>query len=74
MVFLRPRILRDAATEAAVSNEKYNYMRTEQLRLREDTAPLTPRSERPLLPEAHDFLRDPALGATTDKPASQGHR
>jgi general secretion pathway protein D len=74
MVFLRPRILRDAATEAAVSNEKYNYMRTEQLRLREDAAPLTPRSERPLLPEAHDFLRDPALGATTDKPASQGHR
>ena len=74
MIFLRPQILRDAATEASVSSEKYNYMRTEQLRLREDTAPLTPRSERPLLPETHDFLRDPTLGAATDKPAGQGQR
>ncbi len=63
MVFLRPQILRDAATEAAVSSEKYNYMRTEQLQLREDSAPLTPRSERPLLPEVHDFLRDPGMDA-----------
>ncbi|SFN00831.1 type II secretion system secretin GspD [Dokdonella immobilis] len=74
MIFMRPQILRDAATEQAVSTEKYNYMRTEQLRLREDAAPLTPRSERPLLPETHDFLRDPALGASTDKPAGQGQR
>ncbi|MCW5568094.1 MAG: type II secretion system secretin GspD [Dokdonella sp.] len=62
MVFLRPQILRDAATEAAVSSEKYNYMRTEQLRMRQDPAPLTPRSQRPLLPETHDFLRNPAPG------------
>ncbi len=61
MVFLRPQILRDAATEAAVSSEKYNYMRTEQLRMRENPAALTPRSERPMLPEVHDFLRSPAL-------------
>lgn len=63
MVFMRPKILRDAATEASVSSEKYNYMRTEQLRMREDTAPLTPRSERPLLPEVHDFLSDPGMDA-----------
>lgn len=69
MVFLRPKILRDAATEAAVSNEKYNYMRTEQLRMREDSAPLTPRNERPLLPEVHDFLSDPGMDANaTQKP------
>jgi general secretion pathway protein D len=61
MIFLRPQILRDAATEAAVSSEKYNYMRTEQLQLRNDPAALTPRSERPLLPEVHDFLRSPSL-------------
>ena len=61
MVFLRPQILRDAATEAAVSSEKYNYMRTEQLRMRADPAPLTPRSQRPLLPEVRDFLRTPSL-------------
>ncbi|MEO7012663.1 MAG: secretin N-terminal domain-containing protein, partial [Dokdonella sp.] len=72
MVFLRPKILRDAATEAAVSNEKYNYMRTEQLQLREDSAPLTPRSERPLLPEVHDFLSDPGMDANgTQKPAQR---
>ena len=71
MVFLRPKILRDAATEAAVSSEKYNYMRTEQLQLREESAPLTPRSERPLLPEVRDFLSDPGMdvGSTqTPKP------
>jgi general secretion pathway protein D len=59
MVFLRPQILRDAATEASVSSEKYNYMRTEQLRMRSDREPLTPRDERPLLPEVRDFLSDP---------------
>ncbi len=70
MVFLRPKILRDAATEASVSSEKYNYMRTQQLRLREDSAPLTPRSERPLLPKIHDFLSDPSIDANaTQLPA-----
>ncbi|MEP6880418.1 MAG: type II secretion system secretin GspD [Dokdonella sp.] len=63
MVFMRPKILRDAASEASVSSEKYNYMRTQQLRMREDSAPLTPRSERPLLPEVHDFLSDPGMDA-----------
>src|SRR3546814_18641341 len=35
MVFLRPYILRDAAAEAALTNEKYNYLRNEQLKMRE---------------------------------------
>jgi general secretion pathway protein D len=61
MVFLHPRILRDAATEAAVSSEKYNYMRTEQLQIRQDRALITPGGERPLLPEVHDFLASPTL-------------
>jgi len=61
MVFLHPRILRDAATEASVSSEKYNYMRTEQLQLREERWPITPAKERPLLPEVHDFLASPTL-------------
>lgn len=61
MVFLHPKILRDAATEAAVSSEKYNYMRTEQLQMRQQDWPLTPRSERPMLPEVHDFLASPSL-------------
>ncbi|MGB0135094.1 type II secretion system secretin GspD [Dokdonella sp.] len=66
MVFLRPQILRDEIAEAAVSSEKYNYMRTEQLRLREDPALLTPRSERPLLPDEQDFLSTPTQLIETD--------
>ncbi|HET8900121.1 MAG TPA: type II secretion system secretin GspD [Rhodanobacteraceae bacterium] len=61
MVFLHPKILRDAATEQAVSSEKYNYIRTEQLKMREDDALLTPRDKRPLLPAMHDFLANPGL-------------
>jgi general secretion pathway protein D len=61
MVFLHPKILRDAATEAAVSSEKYNSMRTEQLQMRQQDWPITPRSERPMLPEVHDFLASPSL-------------
>jgi len=61
MVFLHPRILNDAATEAAVSEEKYNYIRTEQIEMREDPQAITPRGDQPMLPEVHDFLASPAL-------------
>lgn len=61
MVFLHPKILRDPATEAAVSSEKYNYMRTEQLQMRQQDWPLTPSAERPMLPAVHDFLASPSL-------------
>ena len=61
MIFLHPRILRDAATEAAVSSEKYNFMRTEQLQMREEAWPITPSEQRPLLPNVHDFLASPTL-------------
>jgi general secretion pathway protein D len=50
MIFLRPMILRDAATEAAVSSEKYNFLRAEQLKMRENRE-LKFRDEQPLLPE-----------------------
>ncbi|HKE49859.1 MAG TPA: type II secretion system secretin GspD, partial [Rhodanobacteraceae bacterium] len=66
MVFLHPRILRDAATEAAVSSEKYNYMRTEQLQMREENWPITSPAERPLLPDVHDFLASPTLDGQPD--------
>jgi general secretion pathway protein D len=61
MVFLHPRILRDAASEAQVSGEKYNFLRTEQLQMRENGETLTPRGQQPMLPEVHDFLKSPAL-------------
>ncbi|HZP66148.1 MAG TPA: type II secretion system secretin GspD [Rudaea sp.] len=63
MVFLHPRILKDKdfTTEATVSAEKYNYIRTEQLEMRENTETITPRAEQPMLPEVHDFLASPPL-------------
>lgn len=50
MVFLRPIILRDAATEAAVSGEKYNFLRSEQLRMRENRELKYRGDNQPLLP------------------------
>lgn len=71
MVFLHPKILRDEATEAAVSSEKYNYMRTEQLQMRQQDWPITTRSQRPLLPDVHDFLASPSLdGVPPTRPAA----
>jgi general secretion pathway protein D len=74
MVFLHPRILRDAATEASVSSEKYNYMRTEQLEHREEGWPITPPAQRPLLPEVHDFLASPTLDGAPDATQPENRR
>lgn len=61
MVFLHPRILRDAASEASVSSEKYNFIRTEQIEMRENNEIITPRHDMPMLPDVHDFLASPTL-------------
>jgi general secretion pathway protein D len=62
MIFLRPIILRDAATEAAVSSEKYNFLRAEQLKMRENRE-LKFREQQPVLPElpAQDLMRAPHM-------------
>jgi general secretion pathway protein D len=49
MVFLRPQILRDEALEAALSMDKYNTLRDEQLKQRENHE-LRYRNQPPLLP------------------------
>lgn len=59
MIFLHPKILRDAASENAVSSEKYNYIRTEQMQMRQNRENMTPASKQPALPEMHDFLANP---------------
>jgi general secretion pathway protein D len=64
MVFLRPIILRDAATEAAVSSEKYNFLRAEQMMMREDRSLRYHGDKQPLLPELEpvsppDLFRNP---------------
>jgi general secretion pathway protein D len=74
MVFLHPRVLHDAATQASVSQEKYNYIRSEQLQMRENTQTITPRDEQPMLPEVHDFLASPSLDvAPKDSPPPPAH-
>lgn len=51
MVFLKPTILRDAATEAAVSSEKYNFIRAEQLKARERRDALLRPDQQAVVPE-----------------------
>ena len=72
MIFLHPKILRDAASEAAVSSEKYNYIRTEQLQMRGNREALTPENKQPVVPEMHDFMADPNGPATPTAPPSSG--
>ncbi len=74
MVFLHPRILRDAETEASVSSEKYNYIRTEQLQMRENNEIVTPRASMPMLPDVHDFLASPPLDVTPTPAPAGKHR
>lgn len=54
MIFLKPTILRDRATEMAVSGAKYNFMRAEQLRARERRDSLTRPQDSAVLPELQD--------------------
>ena len=50
MIFIRPRILRDEAVQAAISNEKYSYLRAEQLRLRQNKELRYDGEQTPMLP------------------------
>lgn len=58
MVFLKPTIARDANTERVLSSEKYNFMRAEQIKAREENSGLLPAEEQPLLPAYDDFLKN----------------
>lgn len=51
MVFLRPVIVRDAATQARISGSKYSYIRAQQLEMRNKGTPLMPDEVAPVLPE-----------------------
>lgn len=50
LVFIRPQILRDAASAFRETNEKYNYIRGIQLGNQGEDVPLMPGSDRPVLP------------------------
>jgi general secretion pathway protein D len=51
MVFIRPRVIRDAEQAAIETNAKYNYMRGLQLDRNEGKVKLMPKSKQPTLPE-----------------------
>ena len=57
MVFLKPSIARDAITENAISSEKYNYIRSEQIRARDTNDGLLDSDQMPMLPEYEDFMK-----------------
>ncbi|MCP3428376.1 type II secretion system secretin GspD [Opacimonas viscosa] len=59
MVFIRPTIIRDAATMNTISHRKYNYIRAEQLKRQADGIPLMPYTNTPSLPEWSDALQLP---------------
>lgn len=67
MIFLRPVILRDAASESAVSGAKYNQVRGEQQRMIDQGRGLLRPEEKPLLPELEAL---PAPGAAEPLPAA----
>lgn len=58
LVFLKPTIARDGITEAAISSEKYNFIRSQQLRAREENDSLLGPEHVPVLPEYEDFMKN----------------
>ncbi len=59
MVFLRPTILRTKEDSFKLTRNKYNFIRSEQLRLGEDGVSLLSDESHPVMPEADEFLELP---------------
>jgi len=60
MVFLHPTILKDAAFNAKVTHDKYQFLRSQQLAARERHLGLMDKEDSPLLPDIKDFMILPA--------------
>ncbi|MFV2059786.1 MAG: type II secretion system secretin GspD [Gammaproteobacteria bacterium] len=73
MLFLSPKILKDTAMQASVAGAKYNFIRNQQLDIRERGVQLMSDDESPLIPEFKAFLVLPKLydDGKSDKPASE---
>lgn len=61
MVFIRPRILRDAATTTNVSNSKYDFIRAKQLEVKREGTAMLKDTGSPLLPALDEVLELPPL-------------
>jgi general secretion pathway protein D len=59
MIFLHPRIMREGKLSNDISSAKYNYMRAQQMAMRERGVALMSDDVSPLLPEMKDFLELP---------------
>jgi general secretion pathway protein D len=59
MVFIRPTIIRDGALMNEISQDKYNFIRAEQIRKQEDGLELMSDEKLPLLPKWNDALSLP---------------
>jgi len=58
MVFLHPRIMRNAESEQQISSSKYNYMRAQQLVHQSEGVPFVEKQEVPVLPDLNAFIVD----------------
>ena len=68
-VFLRPTIVRDAATSNNVSMQKYNFMRAQQIDQRDKGFGLLKDEHRPVLPEINNVIDlRPEVNATSEEP------
>ncbi|MCG8371281.1 MAG: type II secretion system secretin GspD [Proteobacteria bacterium] len=70
MIFIRPTILRDSATTALETDQKYNLIRNVQQGLQGDDVQLMPRETRPILPPLEE-LRKNDTGAKRDDDGQQ---
>ena len=59
LVFIRPTILRDSRSMNELSHSKYNFIRGEQHKQRDDGIDLMPFEETPVLPEWNDAMTLP---------------
>jgi len=59
MVFLHPTIMKDAKTMMSLTSEKYNFLRSKQLEMKEEGLRLIDDELTPMLPELQEFLRLP---------------
>ena len=74
MVFIRPRVIRDAEQAAIETNAKYNYIRDIQLNRNDGKVKLMPGQRQPTLPELEGPVAPPApvpgLDAAAGQPAA----
>lgn len=59
MIFIRPTIIRDGVTMNKISQRKYEYIRSEQLKQQSEGIPLMPFQQAPVLPNWDETLSLP---------------